>query len=90
MTLLKESLNLTDINDVEAFQAGLLMLAKDLITNKSIKIRMIAWKELMRYSFPQKSSLQGELNHHHNVKAKVYVIPAFSDDNVDNKDYILK
>ena len=77
-------------SDVEAFQAGLLMLAKDLITNKSIKIRMFAWKELMRYSFPQKSSLQGELNHHHNVKAKIYVIPAFDDNNVDNKDYILK
>ena len=77
-------------SDVEAFQAGLLMLAKDLITNKSIKIRMFAWKELMKYSFPQKSSLQGELNNHHNVKAKIYVIPAFSDDNVDNKDYILK
>ena len=29
-------------SDVEAFQAGLLMLAKDLITNKSIKIRMFA------------------------------------------------
>jgi len=77
-------------SDVEAFQAGLLMLAKDLITNKSIKIRMFAWKELMKYSFPQKSSLQGELNHHHNVKAKIYVIPAFDDNNVDNKDYILK
>ena len=73
-------------SDVEAFQAGLLMLAKDLITNKSIKIRMFAWKELMKYSFPQKSSLQGELNHHHNVKAKVYVSPAFSDDNVDSKE----
>ncbi len=77
-------------SDVEAFQAGLLMLAKDLITNKSIKIRMFAWKELMKYSFPQKSSLQGELNHHHNVKAKIYVIPAFDDNNVDNKDYVFK
>ena len=74
-------------SDVEAFQAGLLMLAKDLITNKSIKIRMFAWKELMKYSFPQKSSLQGELNHHHNVKAKVYVIPAFDDDNVDSSEH---
>ena len=74
-------------SDVEAFQAGLLMLAKDLITNKSIKIRMFAWKELMRYSFPQKSSLQGELNHHHNVKAKVYVVPAFDDSNVDSSEH---
>ncbi len=86
MTLLKEALDLPKGSDVEAFQAGLLLMARDLLTDKSIKIRMFAWKELMRYSFPQKSSLQGELNHHHNVKAKVYVIPAFSDDNVDNKE----
>ena len=55
--------------------------------NESIKIRMIAWKELMRYSFAQKSSLQGELNHHHNVKTKVYVVPCFSDNNVDSSEH---
>ncbi len=87
LTLLKESLALTHKSDVETFQAGLLILGKEFLTNKSIQIRMFAWKELMKYSFPQKSSLQGELNHHHNVKAKIYVVPAFSDDNVDNSEH---
>ena len=58
-------------SDVEAFQAGLLMLAKDLITNKSIKIRMFAWKELMKYAFAQKSSLHGDIHHQHSVKGRV-------------------
>ena len=73
-------------SDVEAFQAGLLMLAKDLITNKSIKIRMFAWKELMKYSFSKKSNITGDLQHQHQHIHKVYVSPAFSDDNVDSKE----
>jgi hypothetical protein len=60
-TLLKEALGISDVNEMEDFKESLIKLGKKFLKDKNKNISSFAWKELLKYTFPQKQSLDAKI-----------------------------
>lgn len=82
-TILKEALGLDNIHEIEDFKEGLLKLGKQFLKNKDINLKSFAWKELLKYTFPQKQNIDAKIKGTINFVANKKIVDNTPNDNGD-------
>jgi len=79
-TLLREALGLNDPQDLQEFRKALLNLATEFLMDSSKKMKFLAWKEMMKYVFPQKREQDIPAMPDRGGKTTVFIIPGFEEE----------
>lgn len=79
-TLIKRALGLDNPEKAAQLRERIDELTTEFLYHREISVRQTAWKEILKYTYPQKKTVDlttdGE-----SLKNNVFVIPAFSEDN---------